>query len=410
MLEIKEKGVNKLQKIMTSPKFNKEEVVNFITSVNWLEIIYLMLFAAFVIEKFLETTVLQWKLPEDYNMVIRVLLCVFILISYISMYVCKGKIEWKEFLFAVIMAAVAYMVSYHVDEIYLFDTMLLIIAAKNVDYKKVCFVYICIAVVLMGLAMYLSGKGYIPDYVYQSERGVRHSLGICYTTEFMAHLFFLFAVYICFRGKRITFFELVCMVMIALEAYRWTYARNSTICILVLCLICACLKALDLLHIRLSDYKLINILSLSIVIAFVVWLFLMSNYNSDSSMFVELNEKLSDRINLSAQGYQTYGITAFGSIIQENGWAFGGISVIGQYFCLDVYFVRVLIKYGYLFAIIISVMYIRLFTRMRAMHKDYILAVLIMLIPFGMVDFQVFSVAYNPLWLLLFAKIRRGRK
>lgn len=388
----------------------KEKIISIVTSVNWLEIIYLTLFAAFVIGKFLETTALQWELPADYNAVIRVLLCVFIQISFIAHILHKGRVDWFELALMLIMASVGYMVSYHVNEIFIFDTMLLIIGAKNIDYRKICYVYICIAVVLLGLGLYLSGKGAIPDYVYQSERGIRHSLGSCYATEFMAHIFFLFAVYICFRGKRITFFELVCMVMIALEAYRWTYARNSTICILVLCLICACLKALDLLHIRLSDYKLINILSLSIVIAFVVWLFLMSNYNSDSSMFVELNEKLSDRINLSAQGYQTYGITAFGSIIQENGWAFGGISVIGQYFCLDVYFVRVLIKYGYLFAIIISVMYIRLFTRMRAMHKDYILAVLIMLIPFGMVDFQVFSVAYNPLWLLLFAKIRRGRK
>lgn len=408
MLEIKEKGVNKLQKIMTSPKFNKEEVVNFITSVNWLEIIYLMLFAAFVIEKFLETTVLQWKLPEDYNMVIRVLLCVFILISYISMYVCKGKIEWKEFLFAVIMAAVAYMVSYHVDEIYLFDTMLLIIAAKNVDYKKVCFVYICIAVVLMGLAMYLSGKGYIPDYVYQSERGVRHSLGICYTTEFMAHLFFLFAVYICYREHKLTFFEIILMVVITLEAYRWTYARNSALCILGLCLLCLFIKVLDLFHIRLSDHKWINILSIGIVIAFAIWIYLMINYNGDNAQYAKLNEMLSSRLELSARGYRDYGITPFGSIIQENGLAFGALSINSQYFCLDVYFVRVLIKYGYLFALLISFMYVALFLRMRSLHKDFILIVLFMIVVFGMTDFQLFSIAYNPIWIFLFTKIKRG--
>lgn len=382
----------------------------YIVSVNWMELIYLTLFAAFVIGKFLETTALQWSLPSDYNMIIRVLLCIFIQISLINLYVSSGKVNWVELGFMIIMVSVAYMVSYHVNEIFIFDTMLFVIGAKNIDYKKICFVYICIAVTLLCFAMYLSGKGYIADYIYQSERGVRHSLGICYPTDFMAHIFFLFAVYICYRSDKLMFSEIVLMLVIGLTAYHWTYARNSTICVLVLCFMCLIIKILRLLRIRLTDYKWMNLLSLVIIIAFIIWIVLMTQYNEGSSFFAKLNDLLSNRIQLSAQGYQTYGISLYGNVIQENGLAFGGFSVAQQYFFLDVFFVRVLIKYGFLLSIVISVMFIRIFTKMRIHRKDYMLAVLLAIIIFGMTDYQVLYIAYNPIWLFVFANFRRGQK
>lgn len=54
---------------------------------------------------------------------------------------------------------------------------------------------------IQGIAYYAATTGIIADILVQSDRGIRHSLGINYPTDMAAHMLFIMLVYAA-CGKR----------------------------------------------------------------------------------------------------------------------------------------------------------------------------------------------------------------
>lgn len=387
----------------------KNKVRQWIESVDVLEIVYLILFVAFVMKKYLESTALEYEFPVWYDTVVRGGIHAYILVRIYEQAVVKKAMTWKEVALMAVMIFTGEMVTLYTGEIIISDTLLLIIGAKGVNFRKICFVYLCVAVSIQVVALYLVNAGYVPDYTYGSGDRLRHSFGIVYPTDFAAHILFIFMVYVCFRGRKLTFFEIAVMIVGAFHVYAYTYARNDTLCILGLCFLCIIIKLLGLKDIHLTKYKGLDLLSLMIIFLFVGCMCITIFYNRDNEFMSKLNQMFSDRLQIGLRGYQRYGIHPFGSQVVEYGNGAGSIVASGYYFFLDSSYVRILIKYGYVFAVVLSVIFSSIFMKIRKLGKDYIIVVLLMALVFGVSEHHLFELSFNPIWLVLFAKISKEK-
>ena len=394
---------------MAEGKFKNREI-KWLREIDWLELFYLVLFTAFVIKKYLGTTALEWELPIWYDNVIRGGLYAYIIVRTYEQTTIKKMLAAKEIVLMAAMLFIGEMLNLYAGEIFIWDTILFIIAAKGVDFKKICFVYLCIAVSMHAVALYVVNKGYIPDYIYDSGDRVRHSLGICYPTDCMAQILSIFAVYVCLRGRKITFVEITLMFVGALKLYSYTYARTNLICIVLLCVLCAAVKCLDKFKICITQYRLLDVVSVLIIVLFIACIVATALYDSTNPFWMKLDGVFSQRLSVGKIGYERYGVKLFGNIVNEYGLGFGNNVASGYYFFLDSSYVRVLIKYGVVFAGVLSGLFIWVFRTARRCRMDYMIVALIVFLIAAISEQHLFDLIYNTVWLLAFAKIKDDKE
>lgn len=385
----------------------KEKIKQCFKDIDCLEIIYLILIAAFIMKKYLETTALEWELPYWYDTVLRGGIHAYILVRIYEQVVVKKAISLTETVLMSVMIFIGEMVTLYTGEIFISDTLLLIIGAKGVDFKKICFVYLCVAVSVQAVALYLVNGGFVSDYIYSTERGVRHSLGICYPTDFAAHMLFICIAYVCFRKNKLTFTEIAVMLVLSFTIYKYTYARNDFISMIGVCVLCIIAKILQFKNVNISNCKKLRWLCLLFIIMFIISFLIMINYQN-SALVQNINDYTANRIYYSWSAYEQYGLKPFGSVIAESGSGYGG-ATSDNYFYLDSSYIRILLKYGYIFMMFVIVMYMRIFNKACKNGNMYIIAGLIIVAFFGMMEHHLFEIAYNILWVLMFADIKNNR-
>lgn len=382
------------------------EIFNgYIRRVDWLELFYLVLFIAFVMKKYLGSTALEWQLPEWFDTVVRGGIHAYILVRIYDQAVIKETMKWNEVTLMAAMIFVGEMITLYTGDIIISDTLLFIIGAKGVNFKKICFVYLCVAVSIQLIALYMINAGYIANYIYEDTDRVRNSWGVAYPTDFAAHIMGICAVYVCWRERKLTFVEIALILISGVFVYSTTYARNDTIGILAIGILCLVVKVLGLFKIQISKCKWMNILAFSIIALFIVSVWMAAAYDENSSLMVSLDRIFSQRLTMGHVGLQRYGIHLFGTQVAENGLGFGSVIAPGFYFFLDSAYVRILIKYGYIFAVLISIMFISIFFRVRKLNKDYILVVLLVMLITAFVEHHFFDLSFNLIWLLLFSQL-----
>lgn len=114
----------------------KNREIKWLRDVDWLELFYLVLFAAFVIKKYLGTTALEWDVPVWYDTVVRGALYAYIIVRTYEQAVIKKKLEYKEIILMAVMLFTGEMMNLYAQETFVWDTILFIIAAKGVVLKK----------------------------------------------------------------------------------------------------------------------------------------------------------------------------------------------------------------------------------------------------------------------------------
>ena len=154
----------------------------------YMNYIYLILFAGITMWYYLYSTVLEYKYPYALYLGLRYALMAYVLVSIALVVWQKQYSTVLEPVFMVLILVSAGVVTYVVKDNAVFDFALLLVGAKNVPWKRIAYVYLCIAVVIQGIAYYASTTGIIADITMQADRGVRHSLGIIYPTDMAAHM------------------------------------------------------------------------------------------------------------------------------------------------------------------------------------------------------------------------------
>ncbi len=153
-----------------------------------------------------------------------------IIVSEIVLYrLYRTWLENKfEFLFMLVFLAIGIRYQILRHDTYIRDYILILIASKNVDFKKIVKLSLGIGASFMIAAFAASQLGIIEDLVYA--HGTRHSFGICYPTDFAAHVFFLLLGYLYLRQGKMHIWEYVLIAAFTFIMFKYTRTRNNTIC------------------------------------------------------------------------------------------------------------------------------------------------------------------------------------
>lgn len=366
----------------------------------YMSYIYLVLFAGLTIRYYLFTTVLEFNYPNALYLGLRYVLIAYVLISIVFAVWQKQYGTVLEPVFMVLILVSAGVVTYVVKDNAVIDFALLLVGAKNVPWKRIAYVYLCVAVVIQGIAYYAATTGIIADIALQSDRGVRHSLGINYPTDMAAHMLFIMLVYAAMREKKLTFVEITLMGVVSYWVYTKTFARNDFICAMVMCLLLLVVKVLGLCNIQLSKYKALKAGSILMLVAVVGCVMAVTFYDPSSALYQKLDTIFSQRFSLGYQGLAQYGITAFGSFVEENQ------ATLGYYFFLDNSFIRIAIKYGWVFLSVITYIFYLCFNKAVDCRKDVMIVALLIMLLFGISEHHLIDIAFCPLWFMLFSSMK----
>lgn len=240
-------------------------------------------------------------------------------------------------------------------DMYMRDYVLMLIAAKNVDFTKITVISLIVGISTMISAFIASQIGIIEDLIYEISvnNGLyksRHSFGICYTTDFAAHVFFLLVGYLYLRQGKLHMFEYMVIAISTYVMFKYTRTRNSTICIYLLLAATCAWQFLGTGRQRESHKdNLMPIFTIGSIAAstlcIVISLFCTVVYPENKFFRYVDTELLGKRHRMGHQAFLDYGIHLTGSDIPQMG---SGRTTAKPdwYFFLDISYITVLLCRG----------------------------------------------------------------
>ena len=138
---------------------------------------------------------IQW--PEYLYSYIQVIIGIAVIFRYM---ILKPKNIDSIILILIILAA--FLISRDRSAIgSVLETGLLIIGAKEIDYKKILKVYLGVQIPLTIITLIAGQLGIIENLTYYRGEQVRMAFGFVYPTNFASHLMFMIAAWIAKRDK-----------------------------------------------------------------------------------------------------------------------------------------------------------------------------------------------------------------
>ncbi len=370
----------------------------------YMQYIYLILFTGIVLKYYLLTTMLENSYTYDIYLILKWTLLAYVIVNTILVIITKQYESWFEIALMVALVVCGAVVSYTIGDVEVFDITLLIVGAKNVPWKKIAYCYLCVAIVVQLVVYYGVKTGVIANITYESDnRGLRQSYGIIYPTDFAAHILFIMLVYTALRERKLTFAEISVMAVLSYWVFQRTNARNDFICSIVLCVLLLIVKLLRVFKIQLSKYKILKIGGIAMFVLVIVCILAATFYDPSNATYQKLDGIFSSRISLSYQGLEQYGIQPFGSYVLEDK------TLLGYYFFLDSSFIRIAIRYGWVFLSLITFVYMLCFEKAVDCRKDYIIVALLVMMLFGITEHHMIEIAYCPIWYMLFSKMKPNK-
>lgn len=287
--------------------------------------------------------------------------------------------------------AVLGAIAYHADYRQLIDALVFAFAARNLEFRAIalfCFVEILLILLVVLGSVYL---GVIADVVYQVQgRGDRHSLGFSHPNGSGAFLLCCILLWTYIRGENFGLGDAAVCVGVMLALFQFTVSRGSLLAAGVLLV---ALLAFRLLRGRVSSGGLFAVGTGSVCLAALASIALCLCYSPDVSWMGVVNSMLSGRISLGHDALELYGVTLLG----QNVLLGHGMPIV------DNLYVRLLVKCGVLFTVVsvaLVIVSLRHFTA-QPVRAATVIAIVIALAVYGMVEVAPGNVFMNPFLLLL---------
>ena len=231
-----------------------------------------------------------------------------------------------------------------------------------------------------------------------ADSGYRYSLGFNYVSFASQRMFFALCSYLMFRGKKVSYLELLALLFATFYMYQQT--STSSPLYLSLLILTYALFSLKVFKFDFIDSNVItaNLAKYGFIIALAITLYFC--FYSTGDLFHLVDQFTHNRLRLSVQGFRNFGVSLLGRPI-----SFTTLDIFGNfssnYNFIDSSFVQLLVIDG------LAVSAFMLFALTRVMNyfvtnrKDIILACLGVMIIHGMFDPQMLVLRYSPLILLI---------
>lgn len=308
------------------------------------------------------------------------------------------KFHWKQLLIVVVFFIVMSIVSKNRDGILNINVLFLVFSARDIDFRKLLGTFSAATFLVLCLTIYASQKDIIANMFMNADGGYRFSLGFKYVSFASQRLFFALCSYLMFRGKKISYLELLALLLTTIYMYQQT-STSSPFYLSILILTYA------LFSIKIFKKKLIIgsfwtktlvqngfILALAIILYFCFY--------SSGNLFHFVDEFTHNRLRLSVEGFQNFGVHLFGQRI-----SFSTLDIFGNfasnYNYIDSSFVQLLVIDGLIVSAFMLFALTKVMRYFVSIRKDIVLACLGIMIIHGMFDPQMLVLRYSPLILFI---------
>ena len=369
---------------------------------DWWEITYLLIYGGVFTFEFLNTTMFEVKWPPRFAFLFMGAIALYTIAKFIwhNTYTKKEMIWSAIILFAFVMPAV--LTEYR----FLWCVGFLIVAAKDVDFDKILKVYLVLGITIMVAAFAASQMGWIENLVYEVWRDeklvYRNSFGIVYSTDFAAHVFYLAIAGICTLKRKFSYGVVVNFVVLALFVLDKCDARTSAICLSVMACLILFIKVFNPQMKCKYVYYIFN--ATTIVLA-GSYLLLTHIYDETRTWLVELNDVLSNRLQITNKAIGLYDYQLFGQNITEKGFGRGTL-FLGEYFFLDDSYIRIALMYGVVLLVVVLIMFWNNGVKAIRSKHCIILCAIAVIGLHSFMEHHILEIAYNPLLVYTFAKCK----
>ncbi|CAJ1227048.1 hypothetical protein [Lactiplantibacillus xiangfangensis] len=377
-----------------------------------LEVIYLTVFAVYLASVTINTTTFFSYYPHRVATIIQLLTAGLMLAKIVFF----DELTTKQIMAEMGLLSLVLIVTLISSAHYLVTTVLLVMAARGVKFRRILKVYLWVVGGILLVAFVAAMLGIIKNITFVTEDGVRQSFGVVYTTDFAAHIFYLSCVYLYLKARRFELLDLVPVLFGLWVIYHYTHTMTDTIAMIVLIVTFIGYiyrRQLSKIKVTITGLRY-HFLALPVITILIVWLTAVFDFND--KILRTLNDLLSTRLALGNNGLLAYGVKLFGQPwIPMNGWGGDRATMftdgIGEvtYFFIDSSFLNMLISYGLLLTLVI-IIGLSFFLFLRTKQNDYLLPTIFLAIAIASAFDQHFlEVTYNVFFLAVFAELPRYR-
>ena len=308
------------------------------------------------------------------------------------------RFHWQQLLIVMGLFIAMFIVAKNRDGLLDINVLLLVFSARDIDFRKLLGTFSVATFLVLCLTIYASQQGIIANMFMKADSGYRFSLGFNYVSFASQRLFFALCTYLMFRGKRISYLELLVLLLATIYMYQQT-STSSPFYLSILILTYALLS----IKIFKKEFIIGNFLSKALaqygfIVALAVILYFCF-YSSDN-LFHLVNQFTHNRLRLSVDGFRNFGVSWLGQPI-----SFTTLDMFGNftsnYNYIDSSFVQLLVIDGLIVSTFMLFALTKVMGYFVSIRKDIVLACLGIMIIHGMFDPQMLVLRYSPLILLI---------
>ncbi|WP_373841745.1 hypothetical protein [Limosilactobacillus sp.] len=334
----------------------------------------------------------------------------------LAMVLCKifllDRLNKRTLLFNLLVLALLGITWRTSGEYILLPMGIFILGARNVDFRRIIYLYLVLGTILLSFIFFTSLVGLTKDLIFHRGNGlIRRSFGIIYPTDFAAHVLYLVIAYCYLYFKRIGWQSYVVFIMIAYALSKFCNARLSSYSLILLIpvmIIGQYAQKKNNLCRKLASFYWMVPSVLAYVILLITYL-----YKPGNNFLEHVNSLLSGRLYYGHTGLMQHSLTLFGQRMHENGLGYGAKFATvndANYFYVDSSFVRTLILYGAIVLLLVVITMTVISWRSIANHDFALASVMVIVTISAVVEQRLFDFGYDPFLLAIFANCYLQRR
>lgn len=393
-----------------------ENSLDYSSNRRW-ENVYLIIYGVIVAHDFLDATMFRIQWPPKFGLVLY-----FAIMAYtLAMFCFNNKYSKKELICAGVVLAAFVIAAVAGDNSFLFEVGFLIVGAKNIHFDRILKVFFGVSLVILAAAMICSQAGIIENLVYPSVRGgVRQCFGTIYPTDFAAHVFYMAMAALCMNNRRIHIADIVIVGALGVFVYKACSAFTGT---MTLGLAAIGMIVVMIVQRRLEQKEklegtaaplgwwngLLRFLTLAPVFFAALFIGMVHLYRPESAFWAKLDQILSLRLSVSAEGTANYAYRLFGQHVEEFGNG-RSIETREHYFFIDDSYLRMALIYGIVILIVVLLMMIIIANRAIRYQRCMLYLAMLLIALHCFMEQHMLEMAFNPFILGMFADMNWERK
>lgn len=308
------------------------------------------------------------------------------------------RFHWQQLLIVTAFFIAMFIVAKNRDGLLDINVLLLVFSARDIDFRKLLGTFSVATFLVLCLTIYASQKGMIANMFMNADGGYRFSLGFNYVSFASQRLFFALCTYLMFRGKRISYLELLALLLATIYMYQQTSTSSPFyLSILILTYALLSIKIFKKGFV-IENFWMKTIAKYGFVLALIITLYFC--FYSSGNLFHLVDQFTHNRLRLSVEGFRNFGVSWLGQHVTFTTTDIFG-NFTSNYNFIDSSFVQLLVIDGLIVSAFMLFALTKVMRYFVSIQKDIVLACIGIMVIHGMFDPQMLVLRYSPLILFI---------